>query len=77
MEDKLIKECQKRYSVGDFVDQKTAYNGNGSIWKIKSINIEYSSGNVSIGGVGVYNNDYKIWAKIVKSKTIKQQYYFY
>lgn len=65
-EKELLKIAIEKYPIGCRIDQKTAYNGLGGIYTIKSYN-DYSfyNNNFSIGGIGVYDNIIQKWATVV------------
>ena len=64
---KIFNESEKRgFKKGIKIDQKPGYGGCGGTHLIKDDNLYYNSfsDNLSIGGIGIYNNGN--WAKIIE-----------
>jgi hypothetical protein len=74
--EELIAEAKRRYSIGDIIDQRTAYNGLGDKYEIKDNIVDYDArdGNISVSGTGVYHKKYGIWASVINKSN---KYYFY
>lgn len=69
----LIQEAKIKYSAGVTVDQKSAYGGSGNICTISDGHVraelhgniqEKGYINITVGGVGVYNTQFNVWAEI-------------
>ena len=66
-----IEYLRKHYPIGTIIDQTTAYNGSGNrTAKIQSDTFISSKRgayiNIHCGGIGIWNSNFKILAKIVK-----------
>ena len=68
----LIRVAKLKYPNPCKVDQKTAYDGSGDICYINnnrcSVNYNGKHYNVVVGGYGVYNDAFGIWATIVPNE---------
>lgn len=67
----LLREAKRKYPIGTRVDQRKAYNGSGGIYTILNHNDDRSNLhdgiiNITLGGTGLYNSKYKIWAEVLK-----------
>jgi hypothetical protein len=67
MDQTIIEKALELYPIGGtyIINQTTAYNGSGGLYKIspKHIsNYSYQNGNLAICQVGVYNKRYGIFA---------------
>lgn len=72
IEEFLIKVAKLKYPKPCKIDQKTAYDGSGDTCYINnnrcSVNYNGKHYNVVVGGYGVYNDAFGIWATIVPNE---------